>query len=229
MASCRVCYGADTRTNPLLNPCDCRGSIEFIHQQCLTQWIHVSLSQQCELCKTEYLYDELDLEALYHPPPTQLWAATRASHLFLLGSLSYLLATIYLRLILSAALYPPFSLMDLATSIGNPAPVLVLFSLGIQGLVMVPAFMRLKNKCRYVQYWGKSNRKVQPIVYLVLLGGTAALSLHYTFVGSFATVHLLSQLYTIHESILYKINADLVGHLEDSEEDDSEEDQELYL
>ena len=67
-------------------------------------------------------------------------------------------------------------------------------------------------------------------MYLVLLGGTAALSLHYTFVGSFATVHLLSQLYTIHESIVYKINTDLVGSLEDSEEeDDSEEDQELYL
>ena len=227
MASCRICYGADTRMNPLLNPCDCRGSIEFIHQQCLTQWIHVSLSQQCELCKTEYLYDDLDLEALYHPPPYSLWTATRASHLFLLGSLSYLLATIYLRLILSAALYTPFSLMDLTTSIGHPAPVLVLFSLGMQGIVMVPAFMRLKNKCRYVQYWGKSNRRVQPIVYLVLLLGTAALSLHYAFVGSFATVHLLSQLYPIHESIVYKINTDLVGYLE--EEDSEEEDQELHL
>lgn len=229
MASCRICYGTDKLTNPLLTPCDCRGSIKFIHQQCLTQWIHVSLSQQCELCKTDYLFEEMDLEPLYHPPPHYLWAATRNSHLFLLGSLSYLLATIYLRLILSAALYSPFSFMDLSASIGNPAPVLVLFSLGLQGIVMVPAFMRLKHKCRYVQYLGKSNRRVQPYVYLALLLGTAALSLHYTFAGSFATVHLLSQLYPIHESIVLKINTDLVGDslLDDSDSDEEEE--ELYL
>jgi len=174
----------------------------------------------------------MELETLYHPSTFHLLAATRVSHLFLLGSLSYLLATIYVRLILSTALYPPFSFMDLATSIGNPAPVLVLFSLGIQGFVMVPAIMRLKNKCRYVKYWGTSNRKVQPYVYLVLLVGTAALSFHFAFIGSFATVHLLSQLYPIHESIVYKINTDLVGELEDSEddsEDDSEEDQDLYM
>jgi len=177
------------------------------------------------LCKAEYLYDEIELETLYHPPSSHLWAAMRNSHLFLLGSLSYLLGTIYFRLILSAALYPPFSFMDLATSIGNPAPVLVIFSLGIQGFVMVPALIRLKDKCRYMRYLGASNRNVQPITYLVLLIGSVALSLRFTFAGSLATVHLLSQLYRIHESIVYKINTDLMGNplLEDSE-DDSEDD-----
>ena len=33
---CRICFESN---NPLIVPCDCKGSIRFIHQECLKTWI----------------------------------------------------------------------------------------------------------------------------------------------------------------------------------------------
>jgi hypothetical protein len=39
--SCRVCWGGDEDGNPLIQPCQCRGSLAFIHRRCLQQWRQV--------------------------------------------------------------------------------------------------------------------------------------------------------------------------------------------
>ena len=38
---CRYCLSeeADDNLNELINPCNCQGSLQFVHQQCLIQWI----------------------------------------------------------------------------------------------------------------------------------------------------------------------------------------------
>lgn len=70
---CRICYGEDDDpiSNPLVQPCICKGSMKFIHLQCLKQCINtktcVKINSnsnkncsiynikkiECELCKTE--------------------------------------------------------------------------------------------------------------------------------------------------------------------------------
>jgi E3 ubiquitin-protein ligase DOA10 len=45
---CRVCYGDDDEndnTNTLINPCNCKGSIEWIHIGCLRQWLESRLTK----------------------------------------------------------------------------------------------------------------------------------------------------------------------------------------
>ena len=79
---CRICYGNDNEpTNPLINPCDCSGSMKYIHYLCLTTWINSQIEHNnpsirdrlhsphshsitsfsykhkalyCELCKSKY-------------------------------------------------------------------------------------------------------------------------------------------------------------------------------
>ena len=79
---CRICYGNDNElTNPLINPCECSGSMKYIHYLCLTTWINSQIEQNnpsirehlhsthshtvmsfsykhkalcCELCKSKY-------------------------------------------------------------------------------------------------------------------------------------------------------------------------------
>ena len=41
-AICRICRGIHTENKPLYHPCQCSGSIKYIHQQCLEEWLEVN-------------------------------------------------------------------------------------------------------------------------------------------------------------------------------------------
>lgn len=41
---------------PLYHPCVCTGSIKFIHQECLVQWLKHSRKEYCELCKHRFAF-----------------------------------------------------------------------------------------------------------------------------------------------------------------------------
>ncbi|XP_013624900.1 PREDICTED: probable E3 ubiquitin ligase SUD1 [Brassica oleracea var. oleracea] len=59
---CRICRTPGDADNPLQYPCACRGSIKFVHQDCLLQWLSYSKAHRCEVCKHHFsfspLYDE---------------------------------------------------------------------------------------------------------------------------------------------------------------------------
>ena len=46
---CRICRTPGDADNPLQYPCVCRGSIKFVHQDCLLQWLNYSKAHQCEV------------------------------------------------------------------------------------------------------------------------------------------------------------------------------------
>lgn len=46
---CRICRNTGDADNPLRYPCACSGSIKFVHQECLLQWINHSNARQCEV------------------------------------------------------------------------------------------------------------------------------------------------------------------------------------
>ena len=52
---CRICRGT-SEEEPLSQPCRCDGSVRFIHQSCLQQWLAVSNKKTCELCKFEFVF-----------------------------------------------------------------------------------------------------------------------------------------------------------------------------
>uniref|UniRef100_A0A7M4EMC1 RING-type E3 ubiquitin transferase n=1 Tax=Crocodylus porosus TaxID=8502 RepID=A0A7M4EMC1_CROPO len=57
---CRICQIAGgSITNPLLEPCSCVGSLQYVHQECLKSWLKAKIKsgadletiKNCELCK----------------------------------------------------------------------------------------------------------------------------------------------------------------------------------
>ncbi|CUM46852.1 uncharacterized protein AC631_02003 [Debaryomyces fabryi] len=56
--NCRVCRGEGTLSQPLLHPCKCRGSIKYIHQDCLLEWLKHSnkSTKKCDICNTPYKF-----------------------------------------------------------------------------------------------------------------------------------------------------------------------------
>lgn len=53
---CRVCRGEGSTDKPLYHPCICTGSIRYVHQDCLVQWLRHSKKEYCELCKYKYSF-----------------------------------------------------------------------------------------------------------------------------------------------------------------------------
>ncbi len=55
---CRFCLSSKhTDTNPLVSPCHCKGSMEFVHFKCLNRWRNVDIERNgrtCSLCMTNY-------------------------------------------------------------------------------------------------------------------------------------------------------------------------------
>lgn len=66
---CRICLMEDNeQSNPLINPCNCIGSVRFIHVECIRKWlkskittkmfnfliVHSFKSLECELCKKAF-------------------------------------------------------------------------------------------------------------------------------------------------------------------------------
>lgn len=49
-AMCRVCHCEATDEEPLYCPCLCKGSIKYIHESCLLQWMKAKSISKCELC-----------------------------------------------------------------------------------------------------------------------------------------------------------------------------------
>ncbi|XP_076018405.1 E3 ubiquitin-protein ligase MARCHF6-like [Genypterus blacodes] len=53
---CRVCRSEGSHDKPLFHPCVCTGSIKFIHQECLLQWLKHSRKEYCELCQHRFAF-----------------------------------------------------------------------------------------------------------------------------------------------------------------------------
>ncbi|KAG7664918.1 uncharacterized protein J8A68_001556 [[Candida] subhashii] len=75
--TCRICRGEATPSQPLYHPCKCRGSIKYIHQDCLLEWLKHSnkSTEKCDICNTPYKF-----RILYDPsmpqriPPNMIWS-----------------------------------------------------------------------------------------------------------------------------------------------------------
>ncbi|CAH1368883.1 hypothetical protein MTP99_010382 [Tenebrio molitor] len=52
---CRICHCEADIDNPLLSPCYCSGSLKYVHQSCLRQWLAASDTRSCELCKFSFI------------------------------------------------------------------------------------------------------------------------------------------------------------------------------
>ena len=60
---CRFCLDTKNRKlNPLINPCRCKGSMEFVHVKCLNRWRLMDFERNgktCSLCLTEYVFPRM--------------------------------------------------------------------------------------------------------------------------------------------------------------------------
>ncbi|KAH7648588.1 hypothetical protein FG379_002058 [Cryptosporidium bovis] len=58
---CRFCFGSDTTLSPLIAPCNCKGTQEYIHLECLSKWQRIQINNRpwsskfCSVCRHPYM------------------------------------------------------------------------------------------------------------------------------------------------------------------------------
>ncbi|XP_030064687.1 E3 ubiquitin-protein ligase MARCHF7 [Microcaecilia unicolor] len=73
---CRICQmGVASQTNPLIEPCRCTGSLQYVHQECIKKWLQAKINSgstldavtTCELCKEKLKLnlEDFDIHELY--------------------------------------------------------------------------------------------------------------------------------------------------------------------
>ncbi|OCT46322.1 C3HC4 type (RING finger) zinc finger containing protein [Cladophialophora carrionii] len=77
---CRICRGEGTVAQPLYYPCKCSGSIKFVHQECLMEWLSHSQKKYCELCKTSFRFTKLYDRSMPARLPFPLFVRKLARH-----------------------------------------------------------------------------------------------------------------------------------------------------
>ena len=52
--TCWICYEAASTDRKLIAPCKCKGSVQFVHQDCLLEWLDSSDTSTCPHCHQTY-------------------------------------------------------------------------------------------------------------------------------------------------------------------------------
>lgn len=58
---CRICLKSDELCQ---NFCNCKGTIQWIHRECLIRWIITSKNTSCEICKCPFNL-KVDVDLIY--------------------------------------------------------------------------------------------------------------------------------------------------------------------
>lgn len=55
---CRFCF--DSGDEPLISPCACKGSQQWIHESCLSKWYNMKVENRvCSVCKYDFIVQQL--------------------------------------------------------------------------------------------------------------------------------------------------------------------------
>lgn len=50
---CRICYD-ETIDEPVISPCNCKGTVGLVHKSCLERWLAESNTDRCDLCHKQF-------------------------------------------------------------------------------------------------------------------------------------------------------------------------------
>ena len=194
---CRFCLdGTKTQINPLVDPCECKGSIQFVHKQCLIRWRHMDVERNgevCYVCHTEYKIPlDMDLETI---PESKL--------------LYIYLDRPLLSNILAHYVWGVFRIFCEQFPTYLHLSEYGLFQLFLHSLLMASMIRRtkIKNWSRYIHRWSFENRWLFVVfhflVFVCQLFGSQMLSL--------CLSNCVLQLYwKIHIDILREINQEVL-------------------
>ncbi len=191
---CRFCLSEKACSlNPLISPCDCKGSIEFVHLRCLNIWRNKNIERNysnCSLCYSGYrIPTEYTIE---HIPKMNIWFVV-VDHPILVNLTCHYAWIIYAGVIMNQKKF------DMMSSYSNFQLCYHLY----YGISMAMNFAVIKRD-RYFAAWKQEYRRLFFPFYgiLVLMASSSTDSLLWFIPSIFVTmfwnihIHILEQMNT---------------------------------
>jgi hypothetical protein len=210
--SCRICFTQqETQENPLLSPCDCKGSMQYVHQDCLRMWLQSTTNPQfltnCHVCLAPYNFPRK------WPEEPLLQLNLGASLGYILGLISYFAHAQYM-LSLNANLVHVY--FDYKSYESNLIYFAIMNLLCIVYYVSYSSLIsNIQSPRIYVNYLFKpvisdysSNNYICPLLYMFLFIGSYVGTCVSIFPCGLLFIVMLSRYYTVHVAVCQAMNRD---------------------
>jgi hypothetical protein len=211
---CRFCLMPyEQVNNPLLSPCACKGSAQYVHKLCLRKWRHTTENpdfiHRCQICLENYkTYVRWPIEIFPHPGDTGSW--------FLLSRSGVITFIIYfINFLHYVDLYKTNQYSDFLTMIIMDRIAqrnYFLYSLvvtSLYGMFYYSFWKQIRSKHIYIRYWMRSkilNYNPRMLLSYALIIYCVSLLNVYPF-GVFY-LHCLPQFFKVHTAIIMQMNND---------------------
>jgi len=174
---CRICFEPNRKNNPLITPCSCKGSSEFVHSKCLEKWhsIEPDKGLLCSVCK-----DVLSIETVLEIIPENTPLTILIAHPYLIF-IGYNYVCIVFNYTINQTNWIFFAFYILAIYLN----------------------FKINNLKRYIQYWKNKESYLLLIVHLI----TLSMHQTSPILASFANVILTTAYIHRHIEILHNLNA----------------------
>jgi hypothetical protein len=225
--TCRFCFDGPESKNPLVSPCNCKGSMKYVHVQCIKKWrvntINPEWHHKCQLCLS-------DFEVLLRWQKEDL-----PRHVLFLNILtkrpivlSFMLVYLHITILsfvptLNPKLQPQPAHEIISSSLSlkqlyytNTSYLLYLSMLSattcIYAITYYNSFWKyIKNKKLYVYLWfscisSESGRFNSPLLTIFKTLLVAVFTFHLLSPTMFMYIYMLSCIYETHMTIIRQIN-----------------------
>lgn len=210
---CRFCLGSnESIENFLISPCDCNGSIQYVHNYCLTRW-RISQTPSidtCSMCKTEYKVGLcFSLELLYMTA-RQITNSLQNGFVFffLFNSLFAFILNIYNQRAINNNIHNMI-MYDYEKSYNAFYKMVMIILMGVYNGLLYGSLVNVVNKRRYFYYWVGSRQFLK-----LLLLPACMVTIYYSenryFIGGILHVIYYPLFFSEHKKILENINRDLI-------------------
>ena len=213
---CRFCFepAIDT-SDPLITPCKCAGSIQYIHLQCLKQWRRTTENpefiRRCQLCLTNYtmpLKHPLELIPVFEYDHAWFFLSKPYVPIFLCHYF-YIIATVYiLKDKISSpphGYFFPYIPLNILSNILFFSMSTVVFSCYFK--YYIKFIRRVKNMNLYVNYWLHMRLdNTMPLPYATTLIISYSMTQICVYPFGFFFILMLPKFIDIHKTILHRIN-----------------------
>jgi hypothetical protein len=197
MNTCRICYDEGTLSTPLHSACDCKGSVEFVHKLCIITWVQTSHKYRCEICKSFYRTGDITFETLYIPANYCVQLSQRTGVLYLLFNLFNLAYLTYIPT-KKIGMMQNDEVLNILINAYNTLPYILCLVIALQGIVLIPAFMVVRQKYLYIKLLFSTS-------YVACIAAGCILSF---YVPGFSTAIAIAihDLYNHHSRIILQMN-----------------------
>ena len=198
--SCRFCFESNSpKKNPLISPCQCKGTAKYVHRDCLLKWqANTTVDAHrfvCQSCQAPYILPTGEFEKI--PILSATPYAFLSPNVFLI---TLHVCSLFLSLFRTRSLPLSYSIIIISTL--------------VYGTLYGVQFLQVKQKFRYIRFWvlnrSRDQSTMKPMMFVFILTLSVCVYPGFPYLSSLIYCYVLSKIFQVHRDVLLDINQRLL-------------------